>query len=59
MLPIPERVRTLAATADVAKLSVDGAPSPLGAGWTRAGGPCCWYVPARRCTACARTPSWR
>lgn len=28
MLPIPERVRTLAATANVAKLTVDGAPSP-------------------------------
>ncbi|MEV0612623.1 DUF2470 domain-containing protein [Nonomuraea sp. NPDC050404] len=39
MLPIPERVRTLAATADVAKLSVDGAPSPARGGVDERGRP--------------------
>ncbi|KAB8189725.1 DUF2470 domain-containing protein [Nonomuraea phyllanthi] len=39
MLPIPERVRTLAATASVAKLSVDGAPSPARGGVDERGRP--------------------
>ncbi|MCF6473904.1 DUF2470 domain-containing protein [Nonomuraea sp. MG754425] len=39
MLPIPERVRTLAATANVAKLSVDGAPSPARGGVDERGRP--------------------
>ncbi|WP_113702582.1 DUF2470 domain-containing protein [Nonomuraea lactucae] len=32
MLPMPERIRTLAATAGVARLSVDGTPSPARGG---------------------------
>lgn len=32
MLPIPERIRTLAATASLARLSVDGVPSPARGG---------------------------
>ncbi|MEW9550313.1 DUF2470 domain-containing protein [Nonomuraea sp. NPDC050783] len=39
MLPIPERVRTLAATAGVAKLAVDGAPSAARGGVDERGRP--------------------
>ncbi|NUR86076.1 MAG: DUF2470 domain-containing protein [Nonomuraea sp.] len=39
MLPIPERIRTLAATAQVARLSVDGAPSPARGGVDERGRP--------------------
>ncbi|QYC42566.1 hypothetical protein Nocox_24815 [Nonomuraea coxensis DSM 45129] len=39
MLPIPERVRTLAATAEVAELAVDGVPSPARGGVDERGRP--------------------
>ncbi|MER6951498.1 DUF2470 domain-containing protein [Nonomuraea sp. NPDC000554] len=39
MLPIPERVRTLAAVASVARLSVDGAPCPARGGVDERGRP--------------------
>ncbi|WP_336205190.1 DUF2470 domain-containing protein [Nonomuraea sp. LPB2021202275-12-8] len=39
MLPIPERIRTLAATAGVARLSVDDAPSPARGGVDERGRP--------------------
>ncbi|MFC4120335.1 DUF2470 domain-containing protein [Nonomuraea zeae] len=45
MLPIPERVRTLAATASVAKLSVDGAPSPARGGVDERGRPVLLVLP--------------
>ncbi|MEO3801443.1 DUF2470 domain-containing protein [Nonomuraea sp. B1E8] len=45
MLPIPERVRTLAATAGVAKLSVDGAPSPARGGVDERGRPVLLVLP--------------
>ncbi|MEV4168369.1 MULTISPECIES: DUF2470 domain-containing protein [unclassified Nonomuraea] len=45
MLPIPERVRTLAATAGVAKLSVDGAPSPARGGVDERGRPILLVLP--------------
>ncbi|MFC5829685.1 DUF2470 domain-containing protein [Nonomuraea insulae] len=45
MLPIPERVRTLAATANVAKLSVDGAPSPARGGVDERGRPILLVLP--------------
>ncbi|MFC4008825.1 DUF2470 domain-containing protein [Nonomuraea purpurea] len=45
MLPIPERVRTLAATASVAKLSVDGAPAPTRGGVDGRGRPVLLVLP--------------
>ncbi|TDE30714.1 DUF2470 domain-containing protein [Nonomuraea mesophila] len=45
MLPIPERVRTLAATAGVAKLSVEGAPSPARGGVDGRGRPVLLVLP--------------
>ncbi|MBE1593220.1 DUF2470 domain-containing protein [Nonomuraea angiospora] len=45
MLPIPERVRTLAASANVAKLSVDGAPSPARGGVDERGRPVLLVLP--------------
>ncbi|MEV4570104.1 DUF2470 domain-containing protein [Nonomuraea sp. NPDC049419] len=45
MLPIPERVRTLAATSNVAKLSVDGAPSPARGGVDERGRPVLLVLP--------------
>jgi hypothetical protein len=45
MLPIPERVRTLAATASVAKLSVDGTPSPARGGVDERGLPVLLVLP--------------
>ncbi|PZG13614.1 DUF2470 domain-containing protein [Nonomuraea aridisoli] len=45
MLPIPERVRTLAATAGVAKLTVDGAPSPVRGGVDQRGRPVLLVLP--------------
>ncbi|HEX4811589.1 MAG TPA: DUF2470 domain-containing protein [Nonomuraea sp.] len=45
MLPIPERIRTLAATASVAKLAVDGAPSPARGGVDERGRPVLLVLP--------------
>ncbi|WP_433442747.1 DUF2470 domain-containing protein [Nonomuraea sp. CA-141351] len=45
MLTIPERVRTLAASASVAKLSVDGAPSPARGGVDERGRPVLLVLP--------------
>ncbi|MFG2074379.1 DUF2470 domain-containing protein [Nonomuraea maritima] len=45
MLPIPERVRTLAATSGVAKLTVDGAPSPARGGVDTRGRPVLLVLP--------------
>ncbi|MGN9839827.1 DUF2470 domain-containing protein [Nonomuraea sp. H19] len=45
MLPIPERVRTLAATAGVAKLSIDGTPSPARGGVDERGRPVLLVLP--------------
>ncbi|MEV4115049.1 DUF2470 domain-containing protein [Nonomuraea sp. NPDC049695] len=45
MLPIPERVRTLAATASVATLSVDGAPAPARGGVDERGRPVLLVLP--------------
>ena len=39
MLTIPERIRTLAASASVARLSVDGTPSPARGGVDARGRP--------------------
>ncbi|MEU8248373.1 hypothetical protein [Nonomuraea sp. NPDC048916] len=47
MLPIPERIRTLATTARVARLSVDGTPSPAQGGVDDLGRPVLLVRPAR------------
>ncbi|TMR88325.1 DUF2470 domain-containing protein [Nonomuraea basaltis] len=45
MLPVPERIRTLAATSSVAKLSVDGAPSRARGGVDERGRPVLLVLP--------------